>query len=181
LNVCGEDFRPVVRAALLTGCRYGELTALKVSDFDPDNGSIHIADPKGKPRHVWLTAEGRRWFEEWTAGKSGDDLVLTRPDGGPWQKDHQARRMRDACEAARIVPVVSFHILRHSYGASLASAGVPLQMIAEALGHADTRMTSRHYAHLQPSAVADAIRKHLPELGGPETNVTPITRKKAAG
>lgn len=181
LNACRDDFRPVVRAALMTGCRYGELIALKVSDFDPDNGSIHIADPKGKPRHVWLTAEGRRWFEEWTAGKSGDDLILTRPDGGPWQKDHQARRMRDACEAARIVPVVSFHILRHSYGASLASAGVPLQMIAEALGHADTRITSRHYAHLQPSAVADAIRKHLPDFGGPESNVTPISRRKGGG
>jgi hypothetical protein len=42
-------------------------------------------------------------------------------------------------------------------------------------------MTSRHYAHLVPSAVADAIRAHLPNLGGPESNVTPITRRKAAG
>lgn len=56
LNACEEDFRPVVRAALLTGCRYGELIALKVSHFDPDNGSVYIAAPKGgKPRHVPLT------------------------------------------------------------------------------------------------------------------------------
>lgn len=182
LNACGDDFRPVVRAALLTGCRYGELIVLKVTDFDPDNGSVYISAPKGgKPRHVPLTAEGRRWFEEWTAGKSGNDLIFTRPTGEAWGRSHQTRRMVEACKAARIEPAVTFHDLRHSYASALASAGVPLAMLAAALGHADTRMTSRHYAHLQPSAVADAIRKHLPELGGPESNVTPISRRKTAG
>lgn len=179
LNACNEDFRPVVRAALLTGCRYGELIRLKVSDFDPDNGSVHIADPKGKPRHVWLTHEGRKWFEQWTAGKSGDALILARADGLAWGKDHQARRMAEACKAARIIPPVSFHDLRHSYASALATAGVPLQMIADALGHADTRMTSRHYAHLQPSAVAYAIRAHLPNFGGPDAKVTPLRRKNS--
>lgn len=180
LNACGEDFRPVVRAALLTGCRYGELIALQVSDFDPDNGSVNIATSKsGKARHVHLSEEGGRWFKEWTAGKSGGELILTRPDGSPWGKDHQARRMTGACAAARISPAVSFHILRHTFAASLATAGVPIQMIAEALGHADTRMTMRHYAHLMPSALKAAIQANLPSLGGPESNVTPITRRKA--
>jgi integrase len=178
LNACNEDFRPVVRAALLTGCRYGELIKLKVSDFDADNGSVYIAAPKGgKPRHVPLTDEGRRWFEEWTAGKSGDALILSRADGEQWGRSHQTRRIAEACKAARIVPGVSFHDVRHSYASALASAGVPLQMIADALGHADTRMTSRHYAHLQPSAVADAIRAHLPNFGGPESTITPFRRK----
>jgi integrase len=171
LNACGEDFRPVVLAALLTGCRYGELVTLKASDFDPNNGTVYIAVPKGgKPRHVPLTDEGRRWFEHWTAGKSGDILILARPDGELWGRSHQSRRMVEACKAD----------LRHTYGSALASAGVPLQMIADALGHADTRMTSRHYAHLQPSAVANAIRAHLPNFGGPDTNVMPI-RRKASG
>lgn len=180
LNTCPPGFRDLVRAGLLTGCRYGELTALKVADHDPDNGSIYIADPKGKPRHVPLTDEGRKWFREWTHGKTGDDLILTRPDGSPWGRSHQTRPMREACMAAAIVPPVSFHDLRHSYASALATAGVPLQMIADALGHADTRMTSRHYAHLQPSAVADAIRAHLPNFGAPETNVTPL-RRPASG
>ena len=181
LNACGEDFRPVVRAALLTGCRYGELTALKVADLDADNGSVFIAAPKGgKPRHVPLTHEGRKWFEQWTAGKPGDALILGRTGGGAWGRSHQTRRMVEACKAARITPAVSFHDLRHTYASALATAGVPLQMIAEALGHADTRMTSRHYAHLLPSAVADAIRAHLPNLGGPDSTVTPL-RRKAAG
>lgn len=44
-------------------------------------------------------------------------------------------------------------------------AGVPLQVVAANLGHRDTRMTERHYAHLAPSYVADTIRAAMPKLG----------------
>jgi integrase len=55
--------------------------------------------------------------------------------------------------------------------------GVSLQVIAEALGHADTRMTSRHYAHLVPSYVADTIRAKLPAFGVEERdNVAALSR-----
>jgi integrase len=37
--------------------------------------------------------------------------------------------------------------------------------IAAQLGHADTRMTERHYAHLTPDYVAQTIRANFPELG----------------
>jgi hypothetical protein len=51
-------------------------------------------------------------------------------------------------------------------------------VIAEQLGHADTRMTEKHYAHLAPSYVADTIRAHFPTLGiTGENTVTPIRRK----
>jgi hypothetical protein len=58
--------------------------------------------------------------------------------------------------------------------------GVPMGVIAEQLGHADTRMTEKHYAHLAPSYVADTIRAHFPTLGiAEESTVTPIPRQKA--
>jgi hypothetical protein len=48
-------------------------------------------------------------------------------------------------------------------------------VIAEQLGHADTRMTEKHYAHLAPSYVADTIRAHFPTFGiADETTVTSI-------
>jgi len=47
----------------------------------------------------------------------------------------------------------------------LAMRGVPLGVIAEQFGHADTRMTEKHYAHLAPSYVAETIRAHFPQLG----------------
>lgn len=43
--------------------------------------------------------------------------------------------------------------------------GVPMGVIAAQLGHADTRMTEKHYAHLAPSYFADTIRAALPGSG----------------
>jgi hypothetical protein len=38
-------------------------------------------------------------------------------------------------------------------------------VIAAQLGHSDTRMTERHYAHLAPSYVADTVRAAFAPLG----------------
>lgn len=168
LNGCETDFRELVRGALATGCRYGELIQMQAHDFDADAGAVYVRRSKsGKARHVPLTDEGLAWFEQWTAGRPGDARIFTRADGLPWQRDHQHRRMKDACGIAGILPAISFHDLRHTYASFLATRGVPDQVIAEALGHADTRMTVRHYAHLKPSFVADQLRAHLPALESP--------------
>ena len=56
--------------------------------------------------------------------------------------------------------------------------GVPMGVIAQQLGHADTRMTEKHYAHLAPSYVADTIRAHFPTLGiAHDMTVVPMVRK----
>ncbi len=48
--------------------------------------------------------------------------------------------------------------LRHTYASHLAMAGVPMFVLAKNLGHADTRMTEKHYAHLSRDNLAEAIR-----------------------
>ena len=40
-----------------------------------------------------------------------------------------------------------------------------MPVIARQLGHADTRMTEKHYAHLAPNYVAETIRANFPDLG----------------
>ena len=55
-------------------------------------------------------------------------------------------------------------MLRHTHASHLAMRGVPMAVIARQLGHADTRMTERHYAHLAPSYVAETIRTSFPRL-----------------
>ena len=40
--------------------------------------------------------------------------------------------------------------------------GVPLMVVAKNLGHADTRMVEKHYGHLAPSFITDAIRAGAP-------------------
>ncbi|WP_321528028.1 tyrosine-type recombinase/integrase [Sedimenticola selenatireducens] len=169
---CEADFRSLVQAALLTGCRYGELIRLRAEDYDAANGSIHIRYSKsGKARHIPLTDEGQAFFDRLVVDLEAEQWIFRRADGEPWRRAHQTRRMRQASAAAGINPPVSFHILRHTYGASLAKAGVPLQVIAAVLGHADTRITEKHYAHLCPNYVKDTIRANLPTVGVAEDNV----------
>jgi len=166
VNACEPAFRNLVRAALLTGCRYSELATMHVADFSADAGVVTVRESKaGKPRHVVLTNEGQRLFASLTAGKLGNDPIFMRRDGRTWDKSHQLRPMLEACHRAKIKPAVSFHVLRHTHGSTLAMRGVPMGVIAEQLGHADTRMTEKHYAHLAPSYVADTIRAHFPTLG----------------
>ena len=171
INACPSDFRVLVQAAMHTGARYGELAHAVASDFDEAAGTLYLRVTKnGKPRHAYLTPSGQRFLKSVAAGKAAGDLLFPRDDGHQWGRSHQTRPMRDACAAARIEPAVSFHILRHTYGAALARAGVPLQVIAAALGHSDTRITERHYAHLMPSYVADQVRSNLPDFGGEHQN-----------
>jgi integrase len=179
VNACEPAFRNLVRGALLTGCRYSELAALRAADFNADAGIVTVRESKsGKPRHVILTEEGQRLFTTLTAGKIGDAPIFTRRGGGLWLKSHQMRPMLEACERAKIKPAISFHVLRHTYGSTLAMRGVPMGVIAEQLGHADTRMTEKHYAHLAPSYVADTIRAHFPTLGiAGDAPVLPMKRK----
>jgi len=180
VNACEISFRNLVRGALLTGCRYSELTNMRAADFNPDAGVVTVRESKaGRPRHVVLTAEGQRLFATLTAGKLADALLFTRKDGAAWAKSHQLRPMVEACSRAKIKPAASFHVLRHTHGSTLAMRGVPMGVIAEQLGHADTRMTEKHYAHLAPSYVADTIRARFPTLGiEGDTNVTALKPKK---
>ena len=77
----------------------------------------------------------------------------------------QARPMRAACERARIHPVVSFHALRHTWASLAVMAGVPLLVTAKNMGHSDTRMVEKHYGHLAPSFITEAIHAGAPRYG----------------
>jgi integrase len=180
VNACPQDFRRMVQAALLTACRYSELTNLRCVDFNSDSDTLTIRQAKaGRPRHVVLTSEGRTLFTGWTAGRTANMHIFVRNDGRPWGKSHQQRPLTEASEIAKISPPVNFHVLRHTHASHLAMKGVGLGVIAAQLGHADTRMTEKHYAHLAPSYVADTIRAHFPTLGiTGDINVTTMKPKK---
>jgi integrase len=165
VNAAMVEFRPLVKAALLTGCRYGELTALTASDYNADAGTVHVRVSKsGKARHVVLTDEGKRFFARAALGKTADGLLFTGNDGAPWGKSHQHRPFKAACKAAKVADL-TFHELRHSYASRLAMNAVPLAVIAAQLGHSDTRMVEKHYGHMSPSYVADTVRAAFGDMG----------------
>jgi integrase len=165
VNACQGEFRRLVQAAILTGCRYSELARLSCVDFNTDSNTLAIRLSKAQIRHVVLTDDANRCFASWTAGKGASDRVFLRANGGVWAKSHQVRPLEDACKIAKISPPVSFHVLRHTHGSHLAMQGVPFGVIARQLGHSDTRMTEKHYAHLAPNYIADTIRAKFPNLG----------------
>ena len=177
-NAAPPTLREMIAAGLNTGCRAGELLSLRAGDYDVRSKTLLIADSKsGKPRRVPLTDDGVALFDRLIAGKIEDESLFRRPDGSVWYRVALVRAMRAACTAARVRPAATFHTLRHTYASHLVQAGVPLIFVAEALGHSDARMVTKHYGHLAPSHVADAIRAALPKFGPvpvPADNVTDL-------
>ena len=184
INAAPAGFRELVQAALLTGCRFSELAALVVNDFNADSGTLAVRISKtGKPRHVVLTEEGSAFFSRLVTGRPGTDLILKRADDAntAWGKSFQARPMRAACKAANIVPAINFHGLRHTWASLTTMNGAPLLVVAKNLGHTDTRMVEKHYGHLAPSFIADAIRGAAPRFGVvADAKVVPLARPSAA-
>jgi integrase len=63
---------------------------------------------------------------------------------------------------AKIDPPIQFRQLRTTYGSLLLNADAPLNTISELLGHRDTRMTRRHYAHLLWDKLKETVDERLP-------------------
>ncbi len=196
INAAEGDFRDLVQAALQTGCRYGELGRLKVEDFNPDAGTLTIRQSKtAKARHVVLTDEGQEFFRQTCVGRQGSETIFLKPtkhpngkpkedkDGniirGRWKKSHQEDPMKEAVKRAKIDPPASFHSLRHTWASLAVMSGVPLNVVAHNLGHADTRMVERHYGHLAPSYIVDAIRAGAPRFGIQPSNVKSFAKAGA--
>jgi integrase len=178
-NAAEPEFRPILKAALLTGARYGGLAQLRVRDFDRKAGTVAVQSRKGSGElhvyHAVLTNEGVRFFESVCAGRSRDDLIFTHADGSPWIKSQQVYPMSKACKAARIKPAVGFHQLRHSYASLAIMAGMPEMVVAQNLGHSDTKMIMRHYGHLTASYKKKVIQELMPTFGfETDRKITPI-------
>jgi len=159
-----SGFRGLVIAALQTGARYGELCALRVRDFHRGKVAIHKSKT-GKARDIVLSSEGIAFFEQLTAGRSPDALMLQRSGSGAWKRSEQSRPMHDACVRAKIAPLVGFHQLRHTWASHAVMNGMPLLVVARNMGHRDTRMVEQHYGHFGETFVDSAIRAAAPKFG----------------
>lgn len=167
VDACAPDFRSLVQAALFTGARYGELTRLMhVRDFNERTGQVFVTSESKseESRHIVLSEEGIAFFQSLVAGRKKSDRMLLPKDGGEWKRGYQIRPMKKAVKEAGIEEGLSFHELRHTYASTLIMAGVPLAVVAQQLGHKDTRMVDKHYGHLAKQYVTDTIRRLSPRL-----------------
>lgn len=180
INAAAPGFRELVQGALYTGARYGDLAAMDIGDFNADAHMVMSGNSKGgKPHPVYLSASGVKFFWRITQGHPRRAPMLPHPDGGRWGKSKQARPMKAALDAARIDTPLTFHGLRHTYASQAVMAGVPLVVVAQNLGHTDTRMVEKHYGHLATSWVRDQVQA-MPALNDPGATDAVVSINKTA-
>jgi integrase len=144
----------MMRLALFTGMRRGELFKLKWEHVDFERGFITLKDPKGGPdQKIPLNSEARKVLENHAKGK-GPYVFPGR--GGRQRVD--IKRQVNAIKAAAGLPVDfrPLHGLRHVYASMLASSGeVDMYTLQKLLTHKSPVMTQR-YAHLRDDTLKRA-------------------------
>src|SRR3954454_21573420 len=95
---------------------------------------------------------------------------LPRESGGALRQTLGGQR-GGAARARGDLPRPAAHL-----GLAPGEAGAPLTVVAQALGHADTRMVEKHYGHLAPSYVRDVIRATALGIGAGEPRPSPPPR-----
>ncbi len=184
-----EFYRPLVQFLAMTGCRWGEATALKNGDVDRSTrpGTVHIRRSwkHGKGNTMVLgipkTSKSNRTIA--LDAETMDALPAGEPDGfvfrgkfsprvgrqpfrRPWAKAVALANDPVACKAMGVKPIGKHprvHDLRHSHASWLIAAGVPLNVIQQRLGHESITTTVDRYGHLMPDAQTVAVEA-LPQM-----------------
>lgn len=140
---------------LATGARGGAILDLTWDRVDFTHGTI---DFRASGRHqtnkrrtvVPMNASARPVLEEAYKARLTDHVVEY--GGKP------VKSVKKAIErlAAKTGIPVSPHVLRHTCAVWMAQANVPMQKIAQYLGHTSTRVTEAVYARYSPSFMQDA-------------------------
>ena len=163
LNAIDEDSNiqaaNMMRMALFTGTRRGELFKLKWKDIDFHRGFIHIRDPKGGPDQIIPLNDAAREVLL-SHPKSDSEYIFPGRDGKQRVTINVAVN-RIKKRAGLPKDFRPLHGLRHAYASMLASSGkVDLYHLQKLLTHKDPRMTQR-YAHLR-----DEVLKRASNVAG---------------
>jgi integrase len=150
----------LMRMALFTGMRRGELFRLKWADLDFERGFIHLRGsqmqegPKGgKDQTIPMNAEARKILEGHERTKSA--FVFPGRSG---QKRVDIKKTVNRIKDAAGLPKEfrALHGLRHVYASMLASSGkVDMYTLQKLLTHKSPQMTQR-YAHLRDESLRAA-------------------------
>ncbi|WP_336707572.1 tyrosine-type recombinase/integrase [Oerskovia sp. USHLN155] len=183
--VIPDEWRPLIHTLAGTGLRFGEATALKVSDLSLNDRvpSLRVArtwtyiDGTARKTGAPKTASGRRavalgaglaaHLREHTVDRERDSWVFTRKDGVlPIVQATLYSNWRKWIAAAGLEKRPRVHDLRHSHVAWMLAAGRPLDQIRNRLGHSSIKVTVDTYGHLMPGAdeeMAAAAGRAIPD------------------
>jgi integrase len=186
-----QDAREAVRVAAAIGVRRGELFALRWSDLDFDQNTIHVHDSNygGKldeetkteagDRHVPIFKSIRGLLLERRARQEfsrDDNLVFGSIIGSPVDPGNFVRReFKKAQQRAglgkwvdeedgrrRWVGAFRWHDLRHYAVTELIAQGADIKLLQAIAGHKDATMTLNVYGHLMTERVSEAADLYDP-------------------
>jgi integrase len=168
----------VVRVAVLTGLRIGEILALRWKRVDLLRGTIEVAEtysdghfgsPKTRSSHRVIPM-GETLSKTLALHRSRsiladpEHLVFATSRGTPLNsKNLYNRVLAPACDRIK-EPRVSWHSFRHTHGTVLAEVGESIKTAQALLGHSDLETTLNTYAHAIPSSqrrVVDRVAEVL--------------------
>lgn len=142
-----EPVRAAIWISVLTGCRRGEVLAMRPHMLERDAITLPAGATKTlRTRQVPIIAPVRPWLAK--IGAEGLGINFEGLKSG----------FRRAREAAGL-PHVTFHDLRRSCGTLLIQKGVPLHVVSRILGHSSTAVTERVYAHLGDNQLRQGLNQ----------------------
>jgi integrase len=133
-DCASEQVATAIWVAIFTGCRRGEILAIRPEDIGPDTIAIRAGNTKTlKARTVPIVAPLRRYLAALPLAINFEGLKTG------------FRRAREAAE----MPWVTFHDLRRSCATLMIEAGVDLYVVSKVLGHSSVAVTQQRYGHMQ--------------------------------
>ncbi len=149
-----KESASIVKFALYTGLRKGELFKLKWDDVDLEHGLITVRDPKGG-RTITIPISDAALYVLRNL-KRRSEFIFPGMDGK--QRKHFRKPWERIKKAAGLPRDFRFHGLRHHFASTLVSNGIDLAIVKELLTHKDIATTQR-YAHLMPNAIHQAAKR----------------------
>ena len=163
----------LVSLLVYNGLRIAEVLACDVESFTHQRGHrvLRIVRKGGKASTEPLSPIVLRALEDYVGERTTGPLFLNADGTERLSYSSAYKLIRRLARRAGIAAAdrISPHSLRHSFATELLGAGVPLQDVQDAMGHADPRTTraydrSRHNLDRHPTyAMAANLRRHRPE------------------
>jgi integrase len=136
-------------AMLETGCRPGELRTLQWSEVQADKFTVLASKAKDREdREVQIEPTLRAILDRRRNGPDGKPLPVTayvfgNEVGELIDRRHLCGMWIDTCKAAKVTNL-HLHDLRREFASQMSEAGVPIQQVRDALGHANITMTNTY-------------------------------------
>ena len=164
-----EDLRDHAVFELLyaSGLRVGELSGLKLKDFDLSTGHLTVIGKGNKERLVFYGEKARQALSAYMAVRgrlvSGDDplFVFLNVRGRRLSETRVRQILNKHVRKVAMQKNVSPHTFRHSFATHLLNAGADLRFVQELLGHASLSTTQK-YTHLNIEQLLQTYHKAHP-------------------